>query len=95
MVVHFQAACCLEAKTLVMSPALESRCPNLCKTFESVREFTGSKWKFAVSEAVGSSDVKLSTLENVRRFLQRVRRVQRQHRGLNGKYFPAVKSASV
>ena len=95
MVVHFQAACCLEAKTLVMSPALESGCPNLCKTFESVRGFTGSKWKFAVSEAAGSSDVKLSTLENVRRFLKGVRRVQRQHRGLNGRYFPAAKSASV
>ena len=94
MVVHFHAACCLEEKTLVMSPALVSSCPNLRKTFESVREFNGSKWNFAVSEAVGSDDVKLSTLESVRCFLQRVRRVKRQHRGLNGRYFPAAKAAS-
>ena len=93
MVVHFQAACCLEAKKLVMSPAFQTSCPSLCKTFESVCRFKGSKWKFAVSEAAGSGDVKLSTLESVRSFLQGARRVHRQHRGLNGRYFPAAKAA--
>ena len=93
MVVHFQAACCLEAKKLVMSPAFQTSCPSLCKTFESVCSFKKSKWKFAVSEAAGSGDVKLSTLESVRGFLQGVRRVHRQHRGLNGRYFPASAAA--
>ena len=93
MVVHFQAACCLEAKKIVMSPAFQTSCPSLCKTFESVCRFKGSKWKFAVSEAAGSGDVKLSTLESVRSFLQGARRVHRQHRGLNGRYFPAAKAA--
>ena len=92
MVVHFQAACCLEAKKLVMSPAFQTGCPSLCKTFESVCSFKGSKWKFAVSEAAGSG-VKLSTLESVRSFLQGARRVHRQHRGLNDRYFPAAKAA--
>ena len=93
MVVHFQAACCLEAKKLVMSPAFQTSCPSLCKTFESVCRFKKSKWKFAVSEAAGSGDVKLSTLESVRSFLQDARRVHRRHRGLNGRYFPAAKAA--
>ena len=93
MVVHFQAACCLEAKKLVMSPAFQTSCPSLCKTFESVCRFKGSKWKFAVSTASGSGDVELTTLESVRSFLQGARRVHRQHRGLNGRYFPAAKAA--
>ena len=93
MVVHFQAACCLEKKKLVMSPAFQTSCPSLCKTFESVCRFKGSKWKFAVSEAAGSGDVMLSTLESDRSFLQGARRVHRQHRGLNGRYFPAAKAA--
>ena len=89
-VVNFQAACCLgEKKKLVMSPAFQTSWPSLCHTFENVSEFKGSNWKFAVSEAAGSKDVKLSTLESVRSFLQGARRVHRQHRGLNGQYFPA------
>ena len=94
MVVHFQAACCLGAKQkLVMSPAFQTSCPSLCKAFESVCKFKGSKWKFAVSGAAGSGDVKLSTLESVRSFLQGARRVHRRYRGLNGRYFPAAKAA--
>ena len=93
MVVHFQAACCLEAKKLVMSPAFQTSCPSLCKTFESVCSFKGSKWKFAVSEKAGSGDVKLSTLDSVRSYLQGARRVYRPHRGLNGRYFPAWAAA--
>ena len=92
-VVRFQAACCLEKKKLVVSPAFQTSCPSLCKTFESVCSFKGSKWKFAVSEKAGSGDVKLSTLDSVRSFLQGARRVHRPHRGLNGRYFPAWAAA--
>lgn len=93
MVVHFKAACCLEAKKVVMSPAFKTSCPSLCKTFENVCKFKSSKWKFAVSESAGSGDVLLSNLEGVRNFLRGARRVHRQHRGLNGRYFPAAKAA--
>ena len=93
MVVHFQAACCLERKKLVMTPAFQTSRPALAKTFENVCKFKHSKWKFAVSEEAGSGGVKLSTLESVRSFLQGARRVHRQHRGLSGRYFPAAKAA--
>ena len=44
MVVHFQAACCLEKQNLVMSPAFQPSCPSLCEIFENVCRFKGSKW---------------------------------------------------
>ena len=92
MVVHFQAACCLEKQNLVMSPAFQPSCPSLCEIFENVCRFKGSKWTFAVSEAAGTGDVKLSTWQSVRCFLQGVRRVHRQHLGLSGRYFLAARS---
>ena len=85
-IVHFRPAC-LEAKKVVMNPTFQTKYPGLYKTFENVATFKANKWKFAVSEAAASGDVKLSTLESVRGFLQGARRVHRQHRGLNGRYF--------
>ena len=88
-VVRFQAACVLQAQKLVIAPAFDARCPGLRKIFENIGKFKGSKWKFAVSDAAGSGDVHLTSLEGVRDFLRGARRVHRQHRGLNGRYIPA------
>lgn len=88
-VVHFQPACASASYTLAMSTAFKAKYTGCWDVGALIHGWARSKWKCICKDAPEATDVRIATLEDMRKFLQQVRRVQRPHRGLSGRYFPA------
>ena len=88
-VVHFQPACRKGYFSLVLDPAFAAKYPGVSKIGKNIQNIKDSRWKFSTSSSAGATDTKISTLDDLRRFLQRERRIHRPVQGLSGAYFPS------
>ena len=81
---------CLQPANLLLGPELQSKHKALCQWIERCPTLPGSKWKVmrqAPAPDMNAPVTMLSSLDDVRGFLLRARRLKRAG-GLGGRYFP-------